>query len=143
MDTQKTILVVDDDPKIIELLSEVLTMTGYTVITVNHPNLAAMKMENIDLVIMDLDLSGGTTFEGNKLLCQLWADTLFDTPIIIYSGYVDNEDERQSLMKITTVLGNGRNVFRCIQKGRSLKELLDAVKECFKETELNELMASA
>jgi CheY-like chemotaxis protein len=138
MDIKKQILVVDDNPDVLTLLLEILSFMGYSVITTNHPSLATVKCAKIDLVILDLDLSGGTTIEGHKFLASLWVDRLFDTPIIIYSGHIERDEEKRNIERITEVLGNGRNFFKCIPKGGDFKDLLDAIEECFQSMEILE-----
>lgn len=54
------ILVVDDEPKLVRLLQEVLTATGYTVLATGNGEEAVrlVALEEPDLVVLDIVLSG-------------------------------------------------------------------------------------
>ena len=56
----KTILVVDDEPKIVQLLRDYLERAGYTMLAANDGQtaLAVTRAEKPDLVILDLGLPG-------------------------------------------------------------------------------------
>jgi two-component system KDP operon response regulator KdpE len=61
MENQARILVVDDEPKLVRLLREVLTAVGYEILAVQNGEQAVemAAMENPDLIILDLILCGG------------------------------------------------------------------------------------
>lgn len=133
MKYQKRILIVDDDPVIVEMLSDLLMYAGYDIISAHHPGLAFMRTEDIDLVILDLSLSNDANLEVSKILCQVLEDNLRNTPTIIFSGYVEHGLDQKNLEKIKARLGYSRNIIQCVQKGERVKILLDAVAEYLKE----------
>ena len=68
----ETILVVDDDPEILELLEELLKPLGYNVITVASGEealeMTALHMDKIDLLLTDVVLPG---IKGQELAKQV------------------------------------------------------------------------
>jgi diguanylate cyclase (GGDEF)-like protein len=109
------ILVIDDDPKILELMSAILESEGYGVVR------ARQAMEGIDLaieiqpdlILLDLllpDISGFEALERLKL-----HPTAKNIPVIIFTARSLTEDDRARLnAKIRGV----------IQKGKSLRAAL-------------------
>ncbi len=61
MDSQARILVVDDEPKLVRLLREVLTAVGYEILAAQNGEQAVemAALENPDLIILDLILGNG------------------------------------------------------------------------------------
>jgi len=61
----KRILVADDDPKFLHLVSEVLTGAGYDVRTASDPTKVAEMAEQLrpELVILDISMPGRNGFE--------------------------------------------------------------------------------
>lgn len=84
--TQKTILVVDDDPYIVDLLSRQLTAKGFRVIPTTDPETAysLAEKERPNLIISDIAmpaLDGFTLLKGlknNKVTC--------DIPLVLLTG---------------------------------------------------------
>ncbi len=81
------ILIVDDEPDILEIERENLEMLGYKITTKSEPqealSLFAKGPEHFDLVITDMTMSGLT---GEKLSSELLKIRL-DIPIILCTGY--------------------------------------------------------
>jgi len=88
---EETILVVDDDKMIRDLAVEMLSQSGYTVITAPSGETAIeafRKQSNrIALVILDLIMPG---MDGKRCLYELLRFNP-EARIIIASGYVDQE----------------------------------------------------
>ena len=84
--TQKTILVVDDDPYIVDLLSRQLKAKGFRVLQTTDPETAysLAEKEKPDLIISDVAmpaLDGFTLFKGlknNKITCGI--------PLVLLTG---------------------------------------------------------
>jgi DNA-binding response OmpR family regulator len=84
--TRKTILVVDDDPYIIDLLSRQFKAKGFTVLQTTDPETAysLAEKEKPDLIISDVAmpaLDGFALFKGlknNKITC--------DIPLVLLTG---------------------------------------------------------
>jgi len=91
----ETVLLVDDEEKILEVGKEILETLGYRVITASGGQKAIdiyrMRKEEIDLVILDMimpDMEGGTTFD-------LLRDINPGIKVILSSGYsLNSEAER-------------------------------------------------
>jgi DNA-binding response OmpR family regulator len=56
----KNILVVDDEPNLVELLKQILEKEGYTVFTAHKGDeaLAVLRKERVDLVLLDMMMPG-------------------------------------------------------------------------------------
>ncbi len=78
-----TILIIDDDEKLNQLLSQFLTEFGYNVITVTHPDsgLRQLSRQDPDLVILDVMLPGMNGFEVCKRIRQT-----HEVPIIMLTA---------------------------------------------------------
>ncbi len=84
--TQKTILIVDDDPYIVDLLSRQLKAKGFNVIQTTDPETAytMAEKEKPHLIISDLAmpaLDGFTLLKGlknNKMTCEI--------PLVLLTG---------------------------------------------------------
>ncbi|MDU0353541.1 sigma-54 dependent transcriptional regulator [Paraglaciecola aquimarina] len=86
----KRILVVDDNPDILEALDLLLGLHGYQVITANTIKDAVLAANNqrINLIIQDMNFSQGTTSgaEGKSLFYQL-KEISTTTPIIVITAW--------------------------------------------------------
>jgi len=83
-----TILVVEDDPDIRDLLSTLLEMTGYTTraCATAEEGLNALREETFDFVLTDYALPNRS---GGWLLQQAQAEGLLDaTPALVVTAYV-------------------------------------------------------
>lgn len=84
----ETVLAVDDDPTMLELLYEVLTPLGYKVISAASGEealaMAASYQKKIDLLLTDVVLPG---IKGQELAEQL-ISTCPDVNILFMSGYL-------------------------------------------------------
>ena len=86
-----TILVVDDDKRINELLCEIFTMEGYNVVSCLDGEQAIKEIsENpgIDLMILDIMMP---IFDGWEVLDYVKAH--FDIKVLILSALVDEQSE--------------------------------------------------
>lgn len=86
----KRILVIDDNPDILNALDLLLSLHDYAVITASTVKDAVLAANNqqLDLIIQDMNFSQGTTSgaEGKELFYQLKQITP-DTPIIIITAW--------------------------------------------------------
>ena len=93
---EKTVLVVDDDPEVAELMAEVLSIHHYRVL-VSHDGLEAIEQTNqhhVDLILMDIRM---------PYLSGFWFCDAFkkkkntkNIPIIIVSGLLDEETDQRA-----------------------------------------------
>jgi two-component system, OmpR family, alkaline phosphatase synthesis response regulator PhoP len=90
----KTILVVDDEPQIVEICRDYLTAAGFTVLTANDGarGLAAARHEHPDLIVLDLMLPG---MDGLDVCRELRRDSsgLAAVPIIMLTARVEESDK--------------------------------------------------
>jgi two-component system KDP operon response regulator KdpE len=88
--TEARILVVDDEPKLVRLVREVLTATGYSVMSTgsgeNAVEMAAL--EKPDLIVLDVVLSG--TMDGNGVARRV--REFSDVPIIMLTAKARESD---------------------------------------------------
>ncbi len=82
--TSPHILLVDDEPDILDILSEVLTRDGYLVTTAQggNPALLLINQSDFDLIITDLLMPGLDGFE----LMEAAKEARPDTPVILLTG---------------------------------------------------------
>ena len=88
---KKTILLVEDEPDIVEVIDLTLSQEGFTVISTDRGNealkIAREQGQAIDLIIIDLTLPDMSGIECAKEIEKL----LGDKPIIMSSGYNRNQ----------------------------------------------------
>lgn len=116
----ETVLLVDDEPVIIDLGREVLEHAGYTVLTATDGREAVQifcdNADTIAIVIMDISLP---VMSGDEAVSMILAERE-DTPIILSSGLPDAASERRKIS-----LGS----VAFIQKPYRPSELLSSVRE--------------
>jgi CheY-like chemotaxis protein len=130
MRARKRILVVDDEDMILDILTSLLEEEGYEVLTARHPGLAKIRSNDIDLIILDLKLSGKDDLEGRTVLSHLWEDKGYSIPIIIYSAHISSANVGDSIDEVVRVWGDGRKIYKCVEKGGGVMNLITAVREC-------------
>jgi two-component system alkaline phosphatase synthesis response regulator PhoP len=89
----QTILVVDDEPHIIEVVRDYLKQADYRVLTARdgHTALTIARHEHPDLVVLDLMLPGG--IDGLDVCRSLRQDpALADVPIIMLTARIEETD---------------------------------------------------
>jgi two-component system alkaline phosphatase synthesis response regulator PhoP len=89
----QTILVVDDEPQIVELVSDYLKQAGYRVLTTRDGQtaLTLARHEHPDLIVLDLMLPGGP--DGLDVCRRLRQDlSLADVPIIMLTARTEETD---------------------------------------------------
>lgn len=119
----KTILVVDDEPKIVRLVSDYLENAGYGVRTANDgpAALAAARLEAPDMIILDLGLPG---LDGLDITRALRRSS--NTPIIMLTARSDESDK---------LVGLELGADDYLTKPFSPKELVARVRAVFRRTE--------
>jgi two-component system KDP operon response regulator KdpE len=121
------ILIVDDEPKMVRLLREALTATGFEVLSAsNGENAVAMTaLEQPDLVVLDIMLSGG--MDGYEVCRRL--REFSDVPVLMLTAKVRDTDRLRG--------------FDCgtddyITKPFNTKELIARVRAVLKRTKATE-----
>ncbi len=84
------ILVVDDEPKMVRLLREALTATGFEVLAASNGEnaIAMMALEQPDLVVLDIMLTGG--MDGFEVCRRL--REFSDAPVLMLTAKVRDAD---------------------------------------------------
>jgi CheY-like chemotaxis protein len=93
----KTILIIDDEPALLELLTKTLLQQGFGVLRApdGRKGVALATSHHPDVIILDFNMP---EFDGTKVVEQLRAHPRTkNIPILINTGTVLNEAERQRL----------------------------------------------
>lgn len=91
--TKKKILVVDDDLEFRLLLSEVLVLQGFTVVTAKDGEhaLERIRIERPDLIMLDLSMPG---LNGWEFCAKKMQDSqMKDIPVVMISGHFITEQK--------------------------------------------------
>lgn len=117
------ILIVDDEPKLVRLVWEVLTATGFEVTATGRGREAIQKvaLEQPDLILLDIVLAD--EFDGYEVARQV--RTFSDVPIIMLTARAEEAD---------LLLGFDAGADDYITKPFSSKELLARVRAVLKRT---------
>lgn len=97
--SSKRVLVVDDDPEILDAIREVLAQGGFRVhvCTTGEDCLALAASEPPDVILLDLVLEAMDGWEVLRLLKQQEATR--DVPVIVVSGRVEHRDMIRGLQE--------------------------------------------
>ncbi len=121
---KETVLVVDDEENIRDVLKELLSSLGYTIIEASNGAEALArfkeKQRSINLTILDIGLPG---MSGDQVLSKL-REMDPHLPVIIASGYLD-ASKRSELERL--------GVKTIIQKPYTLKEAAAAIRKAIDE----------
>lgn len=112
-----TILFVDDEADLRFLTASYFEMKGWKVLAAESAEEALLLSPNIPLqaIILDVNLSGG----GSGELLSALKKSHPHTPVILYTGSLENDDRVNALLK------QGANKY--VLKDGSLEKLLHAV----------------
>ena len=117
---KETILLVEDDPVVLEITKEILTGAGYTVHAANSVQIAIkiakMQQNKINLIISDVVMP---KLSGEKLSAQL-KPLIPGLKVLFISGYTDEAITRSGILK---------KGLHFLQKPFSPNELLKKVRE--------------
>lgn len=93
-DDRITVLVVDDEPEIVLLMSDFLRAEGYAVATASdgHEALAALQRQRIDCMLLDIMMPG---LSGFDLLRTVREEG--EVPVLILSARMDDSDKIRGL----------------------------------------------
>jgi DNA-binding response OmpR family regulator len=86
---KKRVLVIEDEPIIAEMISIILEIQGFKVISLSDTSRARKKLHNqeVDLVMLDLNLSGE---DGESICAYIKShDDLKDIPVVLVSANID------------------------------------------------------
>jgi DNA-binding response OmpR family regulator len=91
---QPTVLVVEDEPDIVALLRDFLSVAGFGVATAGGPQAAllALDAERVDCVLLDVMLPGGSGFDLCRQIRQQ-----SDVPLLFLTARGDDSDKLRGL----------------------------------------------
>jgi CheY-like chemotaxis protein len=120
--SNKTILTVDDEERVLQLINDILSTKGYDVLTAGSGKEAIRKSKKSlpDLIVMDImmpDLDGA---EAVKLLKEDPATK--DIPILFLSGIIMKEEGKSDID-----INVGGDFYSALPKPFGAEELLTAV----------------
>ena len=94
--TPKTILVIDDDPMIVEVVQSTLRKDGHTVHSAKDGLEGIWMAEDIlpDLILMDIVMSGVDGYQATQKIKN--KEKLKDIPVIFLSGQSASDDDGQA-----------------------------------------------
>lgn len=126
--SRSTVLVVDDDPYVLDSLSSILREHGYAVTMERSAGAAAALLgrSEVDVVLTDIKMPG---MSGIDLLGKIHALDP-DLPVILMTGYPDLD---------TAVDGIKRGAFDFISKPYKYEALLHAIEKAVRHRRLTEL----
>ena len=122
---RKGVLVVDDDPSVMEVTSLLLEEHGYPVVAISDPTYAMDKLRenNIGVVLTDIKMP---MLSGTELLDKV-RDIYPDMPVILMTGYSDMGSAVYSIRA---------GAFDYIMKPYNIEYLLHSIDKAFKHREL-------
>lgn len=120
------ILVVDDEPKIVDMVEKVLSNEGFLVIKAydGPSGLSMVESEQPDLVVLDLMLPG---IDGFEVLKRIRAKS--NIPVVVLTARTDEIDK---------LLGLGIGADDYVTKPFSLRELVLRIKNILKRCQFKE-----
>src|SRR3954447_18640480 len=94
--SQNRILVVEDNPKNLKLVRDVLTHSGYEVIeaTSGEDGVRLARQESPGVILMDLQRPG---IDGSEALRQIRQADESQVPVVAVTAFAMNDDRRQAL----------------------------------------------
>lgn len=115
----KKVLLIDDNPDTVTILSDILTEKGYEVITSNNPGdgLIKVKKENPDIVLLDTQMPG---MDGFEVCAAIKKGTGKVPKVIIYTATIGAVNARKAKLA-------GADDY--IVKTSETNELVNAIKE--------------
>ena len=100
----ETVLLVEDEPSVQELIENILVDSGYTVLTASNGEealeIATTRRDQISLLLTDVVMP---KMGGRKLVDRLKSENI-DLKVIFMSGYTDDAIERHGVMETGTLL---------------------------------------
>ncbi len=94
MTTGPTVLVVDDEPEIVDLMRDFLEADGFTVLAAEQGGeaIAVLEREAVDCVLLDVMMPGMSGFETMRQIRERW-----DVPVLIFSARDADADKLRGL----------------------------------------------
>jgi putative two-component system response regulator len=122
---RNAVLVIDDDPSVLEVTSSLLEERGYPVVATGDPTYAIDRLRdnNIGVVLTDIKMP---VVSGTELLGKIH-EVYPDMPVILMTGYSDMDAAVYSIRK---------GAFDFIMKPYRIEYLLHSIGRAFKHNEV-------
>ena len=120
-DERKSLLVIEDEEDLLEVLSENLNLHGYDVIGVTTGQEALSKISNqkFDCILVDLNL-GARNYDGKKIIKAIKTSPQCKineaTPVILCSGNIDAEAVTSLSDDIVAAVTKPIDIFALVDK---------------------------
>lgn len=105
-DEKRKVLVVDDEPAIVDFLSKLIETWGYEVISAANGEEAIRAAhqfeEKIHCILLDIHMPGMNGYETARLLQR--EERLSEVPVIFLTAGSENEDLKDQLANVQTIL---------------------------------------
>lgn len=117
MNNKKTILVVDDEPDLVEILADRLSLEGFSIETAGSGNqaLKILETKKVDVIVSDVRMKDGS---GPDMFKEMLAKGL-KIPVIFVTAYADVEND-QVMKSARAILGKPFDF-------NELKSLIDSI----------------
>jgi DNA-binding response OmpR family regulator len=94
MSNEATVLVVDDEPEIVELMRDFLEAAGFGVLAAGRGEeaIAVLQQTSVDCVLLDVMMPGMSGFETLRKMREQW-----DVPVLILSARQGDADKIRGL----------------------------------------------
>ncbi len=120
----KKILIVDDDPEVLEILERKLKLEGFEVVTAAEGQVAVERAvkERPDLILLDIVLPD---IDGSEVVQRILAHPFIERkiPVLFLSGIVTGE-ERNKYMELTV----GGQTYPALPKPVTITDLLQGIR---------------
>ena len=113
----RSILIVDDDRDFLDLLGEILSQGGYSVIATQNPSEVLLKIESAPqkpaAIIIDQKMDGLT---GVELLKKIRASHP-SLPVVVVSGFLDNSTAQEMInLGVSGIFFKPLNIFALLKR---------------------------
>ncbi|OFZ23566.1 MAG: hypothetical protein A2202_04350 [Bdellovibrionales bacterium RIFOXYA1_FULL_36_14] len=117
MSKKKTVLIVDDDKDVRDVLSVFLKEKDYYVICADSPAISLRLLQElkIDLLISDLAMPGMNGFDFIKLVC-LTLEVEDRPKIVIYTGYKEMLASEPAFQNVDKVIDKSTDIRKVIKE---------------------------
>jgi len=121
--SEKRILIADDDPQILEFLSNIVKKEGFQIETASDGEEALDKAERLPphLIILDLKMP---KMDGMEMIRRLQAGDCAKVPVLVVTGHMVDRDSQAMIKQEPNVKGAYTKPFNAVMLAMDLHSLL-------------------